>query len=102
MATADKAKKIGENRMNSLKQQFNYQTEDYLALLMSCIQKVFEEQRRAVLEEERRAKFGTSGSPAKIQQYKAKAITHMNNNAGSSEEGRARFLEGEKETGGGS
>jgi len=79
------AKKIGENRMNSLKQQFNYQTEDYLALLMNCIQKVFEEQRRAVLEEERRAKFGTSDSPIKIQQYKAKAITHMNNNTGGSE-----------------
>jgi len=79
------AKKIGENRMNSLKQQFNYQTEDYLALLMNCIQKVFEEQRRAVIEEERRAKFGTSDSPVKIQQYKAKAITHMNNNAASSD-----------------
>lgn len=74
------AKKLGENRMNSLKQLFNFQTEDYLGLLMNCIQKVFEEQRRAVLEDERRAKFGTKGNNAsKIQQYKVKSITHMNN-----------------------
>jgi len=76
------AKNIQANRTNNIKTQFNHETEKYLNLLTACISKVHEAQRQAVLQEERRLKFGSNEPGSKIQQYKAKAITHMNQDGG--------------------